>query len=143
MTLIPTFEYRKLGDFTYHVLTDPEAIKSHLMRWIMQEWEQDHNEAPHEHWTVEWMRLLPGMEFLLETVALEEIRPHPDLMRVREFRVSLQERADEREWSILRGVSLEPLLVNHSNHQLMDGYTRYTVLQRYKQGEVYAYLGRS
>jgi hypothetical protein len=48
------FEYRKLGDFTYHVLSDPKDIKSYLMKWIMREWEFDHNEAPHEHWTVQW-----------------------------------------------------------------------------------------
>ena len=49
------YEYRKLGDFTYHVLTDPGEIKSYLMKWIMREWEFDHHEAPDEHWTVFWM----------------------------------------------------------------------------------------
>jgi hypothetical protein len=140
--IIPSFEYRRLGDFTYHILSDPEAIKNHLMKWIMREWELDHNEAPHEHWTVEWMQVLPKMAFSLESIPLEEIHPHPDLMRVAEFRDSLQERADDREWSMLRGVSIEPLLVNHTGFQLMDGYTRYTVLRRYAQKDVYAYLGR-
>jgi hypothetical protein len=31
-----SFEYRKLGDFTYHLLTDPNEIKSYLMKWIMR-----------------------------------------------------------------------------------------------------------
>jgi len=47
-----SFEYRKLGDFTYHVLSDPDEIKSWLIKWIMREWELDHNESPDEHWTV-------------------------------------------------------------------------------------------
>ena len=52
------FEYRMLGDFTYHVLHEPGEIKSYLMKWIMREWEDDHNQAPEEHWTVNWMEAL-------------------------------------------------------------------------------------
>ena len=136
-----TFEYRKLGAFTYHLLTDPVTIKSYAMKWIMREWESDHNEAPDEHWTVEWMNALPKMEFALEIVRFEDIHPNADLMGVNEFIVSLQERADEREEAMLRGVSIEPLLVNRDGLQLMDGYTRYTVLKRHQQREVHAYIG--
>jgi hypothetical protein len=135
------FEYRKLGDFTYHVLTDPNQIKSYVMKWIMREWEFDHNEAPDEHWTVAWMQALPNMEFSLEVIRLEEICPNTDLMSVEDFQKSLKERADEREESILRGISIEPLLVNRRGFELMDGYTRYTVLNRYQQQETYVYLG--
>jgi hypothetical protein len=122
-----SFEYIKLGDFTYHVLHDPVTIKAYLMKWIMCEWESDHNAAPAEHWTVEWMNLLPKMDFTLEIIKLEDIY--------------LQERANEREASVLRGVSIEPLLINRNGLMLMDGYTRYTVLKRYAQKEVYAYVG--
>lgn len=136
-----SFDYRKLGDFTYHVLSDPNEIKSYLLKWIMREWEFDHREAPEEHWTVAWIEALPNMEFALEVIRLNEICPNPDLMSVEEFQTSLKERADEREESILRGISVEPLLVNRNGFELMDGYTRYTVLKRYKQPKVYAYLG--
>ena len=135
------FEYRKLGDFTYHVLTEPDHIKAYVMIWIMKEWESDHKEAPDEHWTVEWMNALPAMKFSLEVVDPGEIRPHPDLMSVDKFLASLQERANEHEESMLRGVSIEPLLVNANGFQLMDGYTRYTVLKKYQQTQVYAYVG--
>ncbi|HET9914271.1 MAG TPA: hypothetical protein VFQ13_20425 [Anaerolineales bacterium] len=138
-----SFEYRKLGDFAYHILSGPEEIKTYLLKWIMHEWEIDHNEAPEEHWTVAWMNILPNMQFKLEIVRLEEIRPNADLMSVEGFRASLKERADEREESILRGASIEPLLVNRNGFELMDGYTRYTVLKRYKQKEVYAYVGHA
>ena len=141
MKNIFSFEYRKLGDFTYHVLSNPIEIKTYLMKWIMHEWEFDHNEAPEEHWTVKWINALPQMEFELEIIHLEEIIPNTDLMRVEEFQSSLKERADEREESILRGISIEPLLINRDGFELMDGYTRYTVLKRYKQKEVYAYIG--
>ena len=136
-----SFEYRKLGDFTYHVLSNPTEIKIYLMKWIMREWEFDHNEAPEEHWTVKWMNALPQMEFGLEVFHVEAIIPNSDLMRVEEFLSSLKERADEREESILRGISIEPLLIDRDGFELMDGYTRYTVLKRYKQKEVYAYIG--
>ena len=136
-----SFEYRTLGDFTYHVLSDPNEIKSYLMKWIMREWEFDHREAPDEHWTVTWMGALPNMEFALEVIRLDKISPNLDLMSVDDFQHSLKERADEREESILRGISIEPLLVNCNGFELMDGYTRYTVLKRYDQQKVYAYLG--
>jgi hypothetical protein len=135
------FEYRKLGDFTYNVLLNPDDIKVYLLKWIMREWEFDHNEAPHEHWTVKWMTALPKMEFTLEIIRLDDICPNVDLMSVEEFQRSLKERADEREESILRGISIEPLLINRNGFELMDGYTRYTVLKRYSQKEVYAYVG--
>jgi hypothetical protein len=49
---------------------------------------------------------------------------------------------------MLRGVSIEPLLihrtaslVNRNGFELMDAYTRYTVLKRYSQKDIYAYAG--
>jgi len=135
------FEYRRLGDFTYHIIADPLEIKKYLIKWIMREWEFDHHEAPHENWTIEWMNALPKMDFALEVVALEDIRPRPDLMSVDEFQASLKERADERQEAMSRGVSIEPLLVNRNGYELMDGYTRYMVLKRHNQKEVYAYVG--
>lgn len=141
MTITFSFEYRKLGDFTYHVLTDPHEIKSFLMKWVMREWEIDHNEAPDEHWTVTWMNALPKMDFTLQIIHLDDIRPNVDLWSVEEFQRSLKERADEREESVFRGQSIEPLLVNQDGFELMDGYTRHTVLKRYEQNEVYVYMG--
>lgn len=84
--MLPSFEYRRLGDLTYHV-------------------------------------------------------PRADLTGVEDFQISLKERADEREEAMLRGVSIEPLLVNRNGLELMDGYTRYIVLKRYQQRDVYAYIG--
>ena len=139
--MIYPFEYRKLGDFTYHILPDGSEIKNYVMDWILREWEMDHQEAPDEHWTVHWMSILPAMEFTLEVIPLDDIRPQVDLWNVEKFQNELKERADEREWSILRGVSIEPLLVNKDGLELMDGYTRYTVLERYEQEEVYTYVG--
>jgi len=141
MSMTFSFEYRKLGDFTYNVISDPVEIKTYLMKWIMREWESDHNIAPEEHWTVAWMNTLPKLEFSLEIVRLSDICPNADLMSVEQFQKELKERADEREESILRGVSIEPLLVNRDGFELMDGYTRYTVMKRYEQKEVYAYVG--
>jgi hypothetical protein len=87
------------------------------------------------------MNTLPQMEFALEIINLNDVHPNPDLMSVEDFQISLKERADEREESILRGISIEPLLINQNGFELMDGYTRYTVLKRYEQKDVYAYVG--
>ena len=59
-----------------------------------------------------------------------------------DFASELAERADEREESMLRGVSQEPLLVREPDLELMDGYTRYTVLRRHSQTMTYVYLAR-
>ena len=142
MTMEFPFEYRRLGKFTYNVLTDPLTIKAYLTKWIMKEWESDYNKAPAEHWTVEWMKVFPKMEFSLEVVQLQDIHPNADLFSLEEFQRELKERADDREESMLRGVSIEALLVNRNGLELMDGYTRYTVLKRHQQKEVYAYMGR-
>lgn len=139
--MIYPFEYRRLDDFTYHLITNPEDIKTHLMKWIRPEWESDHNLGPEEHWTVKWMKALPHMHFALEIIRLEDVQPNADLWSVDQFHIELKERADEREEAMLRGVSIEPLLINREGLELMDGYTRYTVLQRYNQREVYAYVG--
>ena len=87
------------------------------------------------------MNVLPKMDFVLRTIDLEKIHPRRDLMSVKEFQVSLQERANEREEALGRGVSIEPMLINRNGYELMDGYTRYTVLKKYLQKEVYAYIG--
>lgn len=81
------------------------------------------------------------MEFALEILKLEGIHPRAELMSVEDFQNSLKERADEREEGMLRGVSIEPLLINRNGSELMDGYTRYMVLKRHGQKEVYAYVG--
>lgn len=107
----------------------------------MREWEADHNEAPEETCTVEWMSALPKMEFALKIIKLDDIHPRADLMSVEDFQISLTERVDEREEAILRGISIEPLLVNRIGLELMDGYTRYAVLKRQQQKEAYAYIG--
>ena len=111
------------------------------MKWSMREWESDHNEAPDEHWTVEWMGVLPKMDFSLEIIPLAKIEHHPDLMSQEKFQIELKERVDEREEAVLRGVSIAPLLVNRAGFELMDGYTRYMLLKKYDQTEVYAYMG--
>jgi hypothetical protein len=140
-SLIYPFEYRKLGDFTYHIISDPDDIKTHLMKWSMWEWECDYSQAPDEHWTVAWMNVLPRMDFKLEILHLEDIQPNRDLWSVEQFQIELKERADERGEAILRGVSIAPLLINRNGFELMDGYTRYVVLKRYRQKQAYAYVG--
>ena len=91
------------------------------------------------------MNLLPKMEFRLEILKLNTIKPRPDLMGHKkptyEFMAELLERVAEREVSLLRGVSTEPLVVNFDSFELMDGYTRYLVMQKHSQKQVYAFVG--
>ena len=139
------FEYRKLGDFTYNILAHKDDIYPFLLQWMWQEWQSDHEEFPDQIWTVEWLKLLPQMTVSLEILDFEVIKPRVDLMSHQtasySFIEELTVRAQERELSMLRGVSIEPLLVNEDGLELMDGYTRLMVLQKYGQEKVYAYIG--
>jgi hypothetical protein len=138
------WRYQKCGDFTYNVLP-PSQIKPFLLEWVVREWEADHREFPDQPWTIEWLDLLPAMSFQLEEVALDRIQLRLDLMEYKtekdDFMASLMARVEEREESLLRGVSTEPLLINRSGCELMDGYTRYMVMKKHRQAKVIAYLG--
>lgn len=85
------------------------------------------------------------MEFSLQILPLESINPRADLIAhetaTYNFMAELMERAEEREESLLRGVSTEPLVVNLDGLELMDGYTRYIVMQKHHQQQVYVYVG--
>jgi hypothetical protein len=50
-------------------------------------------------------------------------------------------RAEGREESLLRGVSIEPLVINRSGYELMDGCTRYIVMKKQGQEKVSTYAG--
>ncbi|MCI0437712.1 MAG: hypothetical protein L0177_01095 [Chloroflexi bacterium] len=139
------FSYRKLGDFTYNLIEDKAAIRPFLLKWIGREWEIDQREFPDQPWTKDWLDWLQRMDFEVAIVGLDEIKPREDLMAHRtesyDFMEELRARATEREESMLRGISIEPLLVRKDTMELMDGYTRYMVLKNHRQQRVYAYLG--
>ncbi len=44
------------------------------------------------------------------------------------------------EESVLQGSSIGPLIIKSDGFELMDGYTRYTILKKYQQKQVYAYV---
>ena len=117
------------------------------MEHLKREWEKDHTEFPDQTSTMEWIALLPKMEFTLEIIELGDIRLRQDLMDYKtdadDFKASLRQRANEREESFLHGVSTEPLVVNRDGMELMDGYTRYVVLRDHQQAKVYAYVGET
>jgi hypothetical protein len=48
------------------------------------------------------------MDFSLEGIPLDGIQLQHDLVCLPAFLARLRERADEREWSMLRGVSIIP-----------------------------------
>ena len=145
MTERYAWEYRKLGDVTYNILPRSQ-IKTFIMKHLKREWETDHAEFPDQSSTIEWLTLLPKMEFTLELLELGDIYLRQDVMDYKtdtyDFKSSLHQRAKEREESFLRGVSTEPLVVNSDGMELMDGYTRYMVLQDHQQEKVYAYVGQ-
>lgn len=139
------FKYTKLGNFTYNIIKDQSEIKPFLLKWIGKEWEADHAEFPDQTWTQEWLEGIKCMSFQLKVVNLDEIIPRVDLMAYEKdgysFVNELKERADEREESMMRGISIEPLIINKKGFELMDGYTRYTVLKRHGEKQAYAYVG--
>ncbi len=122
-------------------------ISSYLDEFILSEWEQDRREFPDQPWTAEWIDQLDRRNFRLKKIPLDRIILRKDLMSYNTpqdcFSSSLEIRADEMQQSFSRGVSFEPLLVNGETMELMDGYTRYTVLKRAGISRVLAYQGTS
>ena len=141
------FKYVPLGNFTYHVIDNPHYIKDYLLHWIIREWRKDRQDFPDQPWIRQWMDVLPQMEFSLEVIRMATIQLRDDLMNYvapgHSFCESLAERSRDMEESILRGSSIEPLLIDDRTTELMDGYTRHSVLKKYNAGNVYAYVGRT
>jgi len=139
------FKYKKLGKFTYHIVGKKNQIKPFLLKWIEKEWQIDHKEFPDQPWTIEWLNLLPNMEFKLIVVDLEKINLHLDLMNYKTdsyiFLEELNLRVEEMEEYLLQGSSIGPLIVNNENMELMDGYTRYMILKKNQQKRTYAFVG--
>ncbi len=139
------FIYKKLGKFTYNILKNHKDIKPFLLKWLGAEWNHDHKEYPEQLWTKEWLEQLPNLKFKLKIVNIDEIRPRKELMNYKTksycFMDELKERAKDREESMQRGVSIEPLVVRGSDMELMDGYTRYIVIKKFGEKKVYAYVG--
>jgi len=140
------FIYRKLENFVYNIIENEEDIKPFLTKWLGREWRIDNKEHPDQAWTKEWLTQLPNLNFKLTIIDIEEIKPRKELMNYKKgghsFRDELKERVKEREESILRGISIEPLVVRQSDMELMDGYTRYFVLKKLGKKKVYAYVGK-
>ncbi len=141
------FSYKNLGNFTYHIIKDNDKIKLVLLKWLGKEWKLDHEEFPDQPWTIEWLKLLPEMNYMLMTLDLEKINLREDLMKYKtdnyNFLEELNLRADEMEESVLQGSSIGPLIIKNNGFELMDGYTRYMILKKHQQKKVYAYVGFS
>ena len=141
------FSYKNLGNFTYHIIKDKDKIKLVLLKWLGKEWKLDHEEFPDQPWTIEWLKLLPEMNYMLMTLDLEKINLREDLMKYKtdnyNFLEELNLRADEMEESVLQGSSIGPLIIKNNGFELMDGYSRYMILKKHQQKKVYAYVGFS
>jgi len=139
-----SWKYKKLDGITYNILPR-KLIDPYIHEFIKNEWETDHREFPDQPWTIEWLNDLSVLKFRLKKIRLDTIIPRKDLMEyctpADNFMESLQSRAEERELSCLRGISFEPLLINGIRNELMDGYTRYTVLKKNNHHLVYVYAG--
>jgi hypothetical protein len=140
------FIYRKLENLVYNIIENEEDINPFLTKWLGREWRIDNKEHPDQAWGKEWLTQLPNLNFKLTIIDIEEIKPRKELMNYKKgvysFRDELKERVKEREESILRGISIEPLVVRQSDMELMDGYTRYCVLKKLGKKKVYAYVGK-
>ncbi len=139
------FIYKKLGNFTYYLVKNKNNLKPFLLKWIGKEWQRDHEEFPDQTWTTEWLNLVPNMKFKLVIINLDDIKLRSNLMNYQKdgynFLEELTLRAEEMEESVLRGSSIEPLIVNNNGMELLDGYTRYKILKKNRQKKTYVYLG--
>jgi len=139
------FVYKKLSGFTYNIIKDKKKIRPFLLKWLGREWRIDHKERPDQIWTIKWLKDLRKMQFDLRIVDINKIKLRKDLMNYKKgryiFRDELKDRCADRLESIQRGVSIEPLVVRKKDMQLMDGYSRFSVLKKLGAKKVYVYMG--
>ncbi len=136
------YDYKRLDGYVYHIAAEPTE---YLKKWLEIEWTKDVVEYPNQPWTSEWLDSLKKLEFKLEIIEIDKVRPRAELMVYKtdgySFQKELSERVIERLEAIRMGTSIMPVVVRGTDMELMDGYTRYTTLKQLGAKQVYAYVG--
>jgi hypothetical protein len=140
------FKEISIGKFVYKALEDPAEIRSHLLKELRAELEQDQREHPDQLWTPEWLEILDTHSFVLKRVNLSDIKPREDLMGWEtpdySFISELRDRVAESKEEILQNPIIPPLVLLEETAELMDGHMRFTLLKESGETEAYAYVAK-
>ncbi len=134
---------------TYWVIEDPMVITDFINTNIRREWEADARSEGRNPDADSWLQGLSARKWSLETVQTRKVRLNPKIMefiddrRGYNFASSLTKRSDSLKTAIeTYSMVIWPLIVRAEDMQLMDGYCRYSTLERVNTPQTYAYVGR-
>lgn len=143
-SIVGPTQKRTLGGVVYRVFESPEAANIYLERTLKEEWDQDHAEFPDQPWTVEWLKRLETATFELKEVSLGDIYPREDLMNhetdAYSFKEELASRVEEAGNLLENENGIEPLIVFNGSNELVDGYMRFTLLEKSGVRSVLVYI---
>ena len=109
-------------------------IRDHLFAILLSEWEEE-----------EFNREYPEMDrwnWKVETLKVRDIKLWKPLMEDPAFISELEKRVEAQKNMILRGETVEPIVVRGRDMIIYDGYARLHALKQLGKREALAYVGR-
>ena len=135
---------RRLSGVTYWVLRDPVEIWSYINSNVTKEWEEDDRDDGVDPEADGWLLSLPRRGWSLRALEVGAIRLDPETMSRDGFVARLEERSDELLRCVtLYGAVIWPLVVRGEDTMLMDGYCRFSTLEKMGTRRALAYVGTS
>ena len=133
---------RRLEGITYWVINDRDEIRRFINTNIRQEWEEDNRNDGIDSRKDDWLLSLSRREWRLRIVGMDMVRPNPAMMARPSFTKELNQRSKEMCRSLTNyGILIWPLVIGGEDHELRDGYCRFTTLRNIGISKVFAYVG--
>jgi hypothetical protein len=133
---------RRLEGITYWVVNDREEIRRFINTNIRREWEEDNKNDGVDSRKDDWLLGLSRRDWRLRTLRTAVVRLDPATMARSDFTTRLNQRSKEMRRSIMSfGMIIWPIVIRGEDHELRDGYCRFTTLRNMGISRVFAYVG--
>ena len=133
---------RRLEGITYWVISDRDEIRRFINTNIRQEWEEDNRNDGIDSRKDDWLLSLSRREWRLRTLLTDSVRLNPEMMAKSSFTAELTRRSKEMRRSLTNyGIVIWPIVIRGEDHELKDGYCRFTTLRSMGISKVFAYVG--
>jgi len=133
---------RRLEGITYWIIDNREEIRTFINVNVRREWEEDNLNDGIDSRKDDWLLNLSRREWRLRTLPMEKVRLDPEMMARSSFTAELNRRSKEMRRSLANyGIVIWPLVIRGEDHELRDGYCRFTTLRSMGISKVFAYVG--
>jgi hypothetical protein len=133
---------RRLEGITYWVVSDREEIRRFINTNVRREWEEDNKNDGVDSRKDDWLLNLSRRKWQLRTFSMDMVRLNPAMMARSSFTTELNQRSKEMRRSLTSfGIVVWPLVIRGEDHELRDGYCRFTTLRNLGISKIFAYVG--